>query len=210
VALPLLRAGLDKTKILLVPLMRYARKACCSDTSHVVNRDESSYSALMGEALINIRSWLRGLAFTRRIRNFAVICPNELLVSKDSVKAGIKQLKKYWKSDPVHMTELGYEHLAKLLLDQIMETELSRKLEKTEASTSNVEADKSVVDWSARLSAWVMRNDSSVHRQYGAEDRGRTTWFRGRSYSRGWRGQRGGRGGNRGGGQLKKFHRKPY
>jgi hypothetical protein len=173
VTLPLLRAGLNKTKILLVPMMRYACMLCCSDPFHMVNKGESSYSALMGEALINIKSWLRGLAFTRRIKNFAVICPNELLISENSVKAGMNQMKKYWKSDPVHMTELGYEDLARLLLEQIMETELSRKLEKE--ANSATEADKKVVDWSARRSDWVIKNDSSVHRQYGGENRGRTS-----------------------------------
>jgi hypothetical protein len=157
--------------ILLVPLMRYARRPCCSDPSHVVNKCESSYSALMGEVLIEIRSWLHGLAFTRRIRNFAVICLNELLVSEDSVRAGIKQMKKYWKSDPVHMTEQGYEDLARLLLEQIMETELSRKLEKKEANSAT-EVDRKVVNWSARRSDCVLNNDASVHQQYSGEDRG--------------------------------------
>jgi lysophospholipase L1-like esterase len=58
------------------------------------------------------------------------------------VQAGVKQMKKFWKSDPVHMTEQGYEELAKMLVEQMVETELSRKLEKKETPV----VDKKMVD----------------------------------------------------------------
>jgi hypothetical protein len=74
--LPLLRAGRDHTKILLTPLVRYLGESCCSDTGH---QSERSFGTVAGEALKEFGVWLQDLAFTRRIRNFAVVNPNMLI-----------------------------------------------------------------------------------------------------------------------------------
>jgi hypothetical protein len=41
--LPLLRAGLDNTKVLLSPLMRYIVQKCCEDDTHIINKGLSNY-----------------------------------------------------------------------------------------------------------------------------------------------------------------------
>jgi hypothetical protein len=101
--LPLLRAGLDNTKVLLVPLMRYIVDKCCDSETHITNKASGSYGKMMGNALAEMGEWLKDLAFTRRIRNFVVLCPNELLGEEESIKAGSRKVTSFWKESPVHM-----------------------------------------------------------------------------------------------------------
>jgi hypothetical protein len=155
--LPLLRAGLMHTKILLTPLNRYLLKACCDDPTHVSNRTEPGYGTAMAEGLGRIGEWLRGLAFTRRIRNFAVVCPNGLLGRED---------RDFCLHDPVHLTDTGYSVLGKRLLESMISAELSRK-----AGNVPEQNTKHVKDRAEQRPAWVHGHDSSVRRLY-AEERG--------------------------------------
>jgi hypothetical protein len=182
-ALPLLRAGQDCVKVLLTPLMRYIVKPCCADPTHIINKGaEQPLGLALGESLNLIYDWLRGLAFTRRIRNFTVIDPNEVIQTKDNVLKAAKQVKKFWKADPVHMSEEGYRVLGKNMLERILEADLSRRTDKEDGQSTG---GRKMVDWAERRSAWVSKNDSQVHRRYDME--AGPSGFRG--------GQRGGRGG---------------
>jgi hypothetical protein len=195
--LPILRAGQQHTKILLTPLVRYLVHSCCRDTSHITNRCEPRYAATIAEAMCEVKSWLKGLAFTRRIKNFSVICPNEMLGQED---------RHFWDTDPVHMVEAGYKELGKRLLEAMATTEVSRKTD-----ASNVPRN-SGTDWAEMRASWVKGHDSHAHREYntdgGCGGRGGPKW---RPHS----GGRGSRGGSRGRGGIyrganKNYGYKPY
>jgi hypothetical protein len=75
------------------------------------------------------------------------------------------------------MSSEGYKDLARKLAERMLETELKRPTVKKD------EASLSMVDWAAKRSDWVNKNDSSVYRQD-------TEAFRGRGRG-GWRGGQG-------------------
>jgi hypothetical protein len=175
-ALPLLRGGGDASKFLLTPLVRYLGNACCGDITHVINASDNLFASGLADKLGEVKEWMGGLAFTRRLRNYAVICPNELLKQED-VSTSAARFGEYWASDPVHMSKEGYHDLAKKLLERMLEVELKRPTGKKEESA------KKMFDWAASRSDWVNKNDTAVHRR-DTEDRG----SRGRG---GWRGGRG-------------------
>jgi hypothetical protein len=92
-ALPLLQAGGNNTNIMLSPLMRYVNSSCCSNSSHLTNRKERKLSTAMGEAIREIKEWISDFAFTRRIRNFAVLCPNNLLQEGNNLEEAAKSMR---------------------------------------------------------------------------------------------------------------------
>jgi hypothetical protein len=158
ITLPLLRAGLMHTKILLTPLMRYVTRPCCDNPGHITNRHEPGYGPMLAEAICEAKGWLKGLAFTRRIKNFSVICPNEMLGMED---------RHFWGSDPVHMEETGYKEMGKRLIEAMTTTELCRKPSEVKTTFK-----KPSTDWAAKRASWVTENDSQVHRDYGGQIRG--------------------------------------
>jgi hypothetical protein len=215
ITLPLLRAGKNHTKILLTPIMRYALAACCDNPAHVTNKREPAYGTALGEALSNIGEWLQDLAFTRRIRNFAVMCPTDVMQRADQQRKG-----NFWAEGPVHMTKDGYRFLADALLERFADVKLCRKVESKPPPAATSSQRKP--DMAARRESWVGGNDSSVHRRYDTDSgRGYPGGQRGwRGSHRGWKGYRGGGrgGGDRGVGRSgshsgfkKQFHKRgPY
>jgi hypothetical protein len=200
ITLPLLRAGKNHTKILLTPIMRYALAACCDNPAHITNKREPAYGTALGEALSNIGEWLQDLAFTRRIRNFAVMCPTDVMQRADQQRKG-----NFWAEGPVHMTNDGYRFLANALLERFADVKLCRKVDSKPPPAAT---------WSQRK-PW-RRGES--HRRYDTDSGrgylgGQKGW---RGSHRGWKGYRGGgdRGGGRGGshsGFKKQFHKNgPY
>jgi hypothetical protein len=108
---PLLRAGRDSTKILLSPIIRYVLQPCGADSKHVVGRREPNSCKSLWKFLGNIAEWLRGLAFTRHIRNFAVVSlVSKVLGQSDAV---------FFKKDPV---QEDYKTLDKRLLSWYSQT----------------------------------------------------------------------------------------
>jgi hypothetical protein len=71
----------------------------------------------MGEAIGEIKEWISDFAFTRRIRNFAVLCPNSLLQDGNN----LEEIRGYWSAGPVHMNTEGYAALAVNLLNSTLE-----------------------------------------------------------------------------------------
>jgi hypothetical protein len=65
IAVPLLRAGGEAEKIILSPLPRYLKR-CCSDKSHITNKRDKSYFAMMGEGLSDIKDSMRDLIFGKK------------------------------------------------------------------------------------------------------------------------------------------------
>jgi hypothetical protein len=109
-----------------------------------------------------------------------------MLTGDDIVKDALR-IKKFWKDDPVHMTSSGYKKLVKLILESLLETNLTRAIDKEKKVVTKPARPR--VDWAERRPGWVKQNDSAVHRRYGDDN-----WKRGR---RGCLG--GGRGEGRGG-----------
>jgi hypothetical protein len=143
--LPLLRAGQACSKFLLTPLMRYVGGGCCSDTTHIINRGERQYSATIAEKLGEMKGSLGSLAFTRRLRNFVVICPNELLKQEDTA-ATAAMLHRYWADDHVHMAAEGYQVLGKRLIERMLEADLKRP------TLSSNTGPSAPIDWTTQRS----------------------------------------------------------
>jgi hypothetical protein len=158
-SLSLLRAGQNHTKILLSPLMRYVSSGCCTNASHMINRREKNFAGSMGKALGEVGEWLQDFAFTRRIRNFAVLCPNQLCQGEGDIADRANAVKNMW-SDPVHLTSEGYQRLAENLINRMLEVKLSRATEAKSATEDRIP------DRAAMRPRWVTENDSSVRRSY--------------------------------------------
>jgi hypothetical protein len=202
-ALPLLRAGRNNTKIMLSPLMRYVNSSCCNNSSHLINRKERKLSTSMGEAIGEIKEWISDFAFTSRIRNFAVLCPNNLLQDGNNLEEAGKKIRGYWSAGPVHMSSEGYAALAENLLSSILEVKLLRSTEAAGAAKNTTV----IPDRAAMRKKWVTSNDSAVHRNY--EDGHGSGGHRGQRGGRGGRVFRGGRGGRgRGFGKVYKMYQK--
>jgi hypothetical protein len=190
--LPLLRAGRNHVKILLTPLMSYTLESCYKDSTHIINRSEPNFGANLGAALGNIKDWLQDLAFTRRIHNFAVLCPTEVMQRAEQQRSGC-----FWTQGPGHMNTEGYRFLGAALLEQFADVKLSRKVEPKGPSTNN----QRLPDRAATRMSWVGGNDSAVHRVYdqlpqGGDQRGGVHGGnrgrgRGRGRGSGYRGWRG-------------------
>jgi hypothetical protein len=207
--LPLLHAGKNHIKILLTPIMQYALASCCDNPSHITNKREPAYGTALGEALSNIGEWLQDLAFTRRIHNFAVMCPTDVMQRADQQRKG-----NFWAEGPVHMTKDGYRFLANALLERFADVKLCRKVD-SKPPVAVAASSQKRPDMAAMRKSWVGDNDSSVHRRYDTnmeDSRGNQSGQRGwRGGRRGWKGNRGGSRGGRFSGYKKKFYKNgPY
>jgi hypothetical protein len=149
----------------------------------MINRREKNFAGSMGKALGEVGEWLQDFAFTRRIRNFAVLCPNQLCQGEGDIADRANAVKNMW-SDPIHLTTEGYQRLAENLINKLLEVKLSRATEAKSVTEARI------LDRAAMRPRWVTENDSSVRRSY--EEGG----LRG-----GPRGGRRGRGGFRGHGR---------
>jgi hypothetical protein len=211
-ALPLLHAGGKHHKIILAPLMRYARNSCCTDPLHLTNRQDLGLN--MGTLLNKAEKWLRDLSYMKRIRNYLVVNPSSILAVKSSIVKSAKSVSKFWKKSPVHMTPDGYQLLADSILEDIpdmafIRPETTEVAEETAQSpvpappTTPAPVPRGTARYSGKFDSrkeWVRPDDAIVHR---ASDS--TCWNCGRdSYqARGRGGQRPHTGLNRGRGQFR-------
>jgi hypothetical protein len=123
---PILRAGGESQKIILMPIARYITGKCCRKMIHMTNYNNSDYARNISKSLDDIRDWSKALAFTKRIRNFKVICPMELLQLDLTDASDKNQLTTIWDSDPVHLNNLGYTMLAEGILNVASEMAFNR------------------------------------------------------------------------------------
>jgi hypothetical protein len=175
--------------------MRYIVKKCCEDDSHIINKGLSNYGTSMGTALGEMGEWLKDLAFTRRVRNFVVMCPNEILDDEGSIKASTRQVTAFWKDGPMHLTQEGYAALATGMLDKLATSNPARRVD-TDKEVMSYATKERMVDRSVKRQNWITNNDSAFRRRYEAEEEGPNWPPRGR-----------GRGGRRGGGGGRKAYR---
>jgi hypothetical protein len=106
---PLLRAGGECEKIILSPLPRYMKR-CCKNKEHLTNKRDEDYASKMGEALADIRDSMKDLVYGKKIRSFKVRNTTQLIMGDDTEEA-VENLRTFWREDPVHMTQEGYNAL---------------------------------------------------------------------------------------------------
>jgi hypothetical protein len=121
-ALPLFRAGGENLKVIISPMMRYITNSCCADPAHLTNRGTMEYKTTMGERLVDMATWLKDIAFFKRIRNYKILNPVDYVLEDGKYKRAAKKLAKLWE-DPVHMKKEGYQIIATAFVNMVTETE---------------------------------------------------------------------------------------
>jgi hypothetical protein len=74
----------------MAPLMCYVLNACYDNPQHLTNRDDLGMA--MGWTLRDMEKWIRGLACMKRLKNYLVVNPNNLLVVSSSLKKSVKSI----------------------------------------------------------------------------------------------------------------------
>jgi hypothetical protein len=185
---PLLRAGGELEKVIISPLPRYIIP-CCGDSGHITNRGEDDFKHKMCADLGEFKKSLKDLIFGKKIRNFKVLNPLDLMYG-DCGDGDKRPKRGFWKNDPVHPTSAGYENL----VNGIIKKEISFNWSYTAGGGRN----KQQVATHIKRQRWVEQDDATAHRVYkdtfqqGKGQRGRGSNQR----SRGNRGGRFIRGGN--------------
>jgi hypothetical protein len=193
-SVPLLRAGKECPKLVISPLLRYMTAPCCKAAGHLTNYGGPEYAMFLGEAVENLRSWLKDFTFGKKIRNFKVVCSNTMVgVDDEDEEVQKKKVREMWTSDPVHLSGAGYEKMA---------CELIKKSgsDFTRPATSGGEkrAGVKVSAPAVKRARWVEADEITAPR-----NRGGGHGYRGRGFTRGrgWGGRpRRPYGGGRGGG----------
>jgi hypothetical protein len=202
VAVSLLRAGGQHKKVIITPLMRYAAENCCDDPAHCTNRG-GNLNTILSEGLSTIETWIDDQVYLKRIRNFHVVNPNDIITPDGSTKRDTRTFKTYWRAGPVHMTCTGYDRLAKGILEDVASATFKRS--DPQPPSTNPQPPpirgrgraRGRIDLSCRRQGWVSGNDTVAHRNYTEQTRGAG-------------GSRGNRGQWRGRGRGHKREGKPY
>jgi hypothetical protein len=118
-------------------------------------------SLKLGEGLASVHQLIKDLMFGKWITTFKVLNPNILLELCEDERVAWKRMASYWKKDPVHMTEEGYEVMAKALAIEMLDISYTR--EKTQSSSSNNEQ--------VQRQSWVEEEEAIAYRKYGSRGR---------------------------------------
>jgi hypothetical protein len=175
-------------KVLITPLMRYLKHGCCEDPGHVVNRRDEDYQSTMGERLNGYESWLKDIAFFKRIRNVKIFNPNVHLIMDERIKSASKQIAGYWRTDPVHMRTEGYRVVAEALEELMDECDTGVKQRSSAADKSGGGGGER----RERRESWISTDNAVANRSPEPKkqrpDEHRGGW---RGRGRSWRGRRG-------------------
>jgi hypothetical protein len=110
---PLFKVTGQLRKLVRTPLARYWLKPCCENPEHHTNYSASTYLPALGSNVFRLREHIRDDLFTRRTRNFRVICPNWMLglgpMLEDNNANEISEL---WGRDAVHPLQAAYKTMA--------------------------------------------------------------------------------------------------
>jgi hypothetical protein len=128
--------------------------------------EEDDFIIKQGEALANMDKWIRDLAYMKRVQNFSVISPKDLLSKGCKTMKDVKVLHSLWKTaDTVHLRPAGYERMAEAILDDLDNIEYVRPPVETvevtpSSSTSSVRGSvRSKAEADRRL-LWVSKSDN--------------------------------------------------
>jgi hypothetical protein len=75
-SVPLLRAAGENPKLIISPLVRYINAPCCENAGHVTNFSKADFAVMLGEAMADIRAWLKDFTYGKKLRNFKVLSSN--------------------------------------------------------------------------------------------------------------------------------------
>jgi uncharacterized membrane protein YgcG len=184
-ATPLLRAGSEADKIVLVPLITYVTAKCCSSPAHITNFNDDSWGNLHADRVTEMRKWLGDICFFKRIRNFRVWCPKDLLH-----ECAGKAVNAYWAGNPVHMNNDGYRALSAAMMEALKDDIPRRPYTEPQQKTTVP----------PKRHSWVSRDDTVAGRSYHSGQqsaRGGRGWHQGKPKFSG-RGRGGGLYGGRG------------
>jgi hypothetical protein len=93
-------------KLFVAPMLRYWVALCCDQRGHISNFRVWRYLGALGESVQELHLYIRDSLFTKKVCNYRVICPNQILglgqkkinLNDNDVKAAAD----LWGSDPVH------------------------------------------------------------------------------------------------------------
>jgi hypothetical protein len=203
ISTPLLRAGGEQEKVIISPLPRYIIP-CCGDEGHITNRGEDNFKEKMCSDLGDIKKSLKDLVFGKKIRNFKILDPLDLMYGS-SGDGDERPKKGFWRSDPVHPTPAGYGNL----VNGIIKSEINFNRSYTAGGGSN----RQLTSKHIKRQRWVEQDDATAHRVYKDDfqlgrGRGRGGGVQRSRGSRGGRFTRGGPGPSKDFQQYSRF--KPY
>jgi hypothetical protein len=107
----------------------------------------------MGEKLAEYESWLKDIAFFKRIRNVRVLNPNIHLIMEESIKSASKRIVQYWDQDPVHMTASGYKVVAAAVIEMLDEMDKSYSTDSVAGAAGGSRTERTWGDDAAALHA---------------------------------------------------------
>jgi hypothetical protein len=196
-SVPLLRAGGECPKLLISPLLRYITSPCCKEANHLTNYGGPEYALLLGEAVDNMKTWLKDFTYGKKIRNFKVICSNTSIGFDEEEEVEKKRkLKEFWSSDPVHLSAPGYTKLAS---DIVKKGESG--LVRATSSLSEKRPGQPASKPPPKRARWVEDDEATAPRNQRGHGRGHGRgrgFFGGRGRWQKWRGRAGHQGSHRG------------
>jgi hypothetical protein len=177
VAVTLLRAGGQHKKVIITPLMRYDAENCCDDLVHCTNRG-SNLNNILIEGLSTIETWINDQAYLKRVKNFHVVNPNDVITPVGSTKKDMPTFKTYWHAGPVHMTSTGYDKLVRGIVEEVAGATYKRSETQPPLASPQppqIRGQGSIqgrLDLASRRQGWVSGNDTVAHHNYGEQKRG--------------------------------------
>ena len=124
---------------MVTPIPRYIHipKSCCADADHNSNMGGQSYRAALESAVSECRRGIKDFCFRQGVRNVRVMGPwKDLAGLGDAV----------W-GDAVHLTDHGYQEVAKLVMQT--DSELASKIEAGADRTGKRPRELSLPGWQA-------------------------------------------------------------
>jgi hypothetical protein len=167
----LIRAGGDCQKVLVTPLGRYITDKCCGDSGHITNFADPGYVPAMGTRLEEFADWVKALAFTKRIRNFKILNPNNILGIDFTDPDEENSLTELWPKEPVHLAEFAYDSLADHTAGMAAERQFNR------AEAQSADSGKRSKPRAERRESWVTSDEAVATR---TDSRGKWPPNRGR------------------------------
>jgi len=184
--LPVLELAGGNGSIIVPPLPRYWKAACCGDPDHIPNLRQEDYQKELETSVYESKSNLKDFAFRHGLRGCKVI----------SAWPAIKKTPDCWDSDPIHPSKEAYVNLAKLLVNE--EGVLNKKRAASEADGPPTKRPRTA-QASSNQNSDTRSHGNTGGQQYRDQWQGgpsnRWQWGRG---NRGSRGCYGGNGGRRG------------
>ena len=184
---PILRAADGLPKLMLVPLPRYTKNSCCSDSDHGANTREAGFKSQLLSDLDQLKKSIKDMCFTANIRNIRTVNLGNLVESDPA----------HWGADPVHPNPDCYGKIANRILEEVSlllqankspaysNPSATERVMKRSASSSPANNDMS----GCKRATPALSDNSSYHHPVSMRGRGRGRVSGNVST---WRGNRGG------------------